>query len=89
MASTALSNAALVITGVTLFLLGFLVGYFTDPNDDTATRPTREDQRKGDIHKKHEYHSTLYQSLDKTEIGKNLKYVCIVHMLHDQTNGKP
>ena len=36
-----------------------------------------EDQRKVDIHKKHEY-STLHQSLDKTEIGKNLKYVCIV-----------
>ena len=48
MASTALSNAALVITGVALFLLGFLVGYFTDPNDDTATRPTMEDLRKGD-----------------------------------------
>ncbi len=69
---------ALVITGVVLFLLGFLIGYFTIPNgesDNSETRRSIEERRKNEMQKKEEYHSKFYKSLNKTEIGKNLKYV--------------
>lgn len=70
--------AALVLAGIVLFLLGFLIGYLAIPKDDSDTSPTIEDLRNDEIQKKMEYHSQLYKSLDKTEIGKNLKYVCVV-----------
>jgi di/tricarboxylate transporter len=69
---------ALVATGVVLFLLGFLIGYFTIPNDDADTTPrTIEELRRDEIHEKEQYHSKLYKSLNKAEIGKNLRYVYI------------
>jgi Zn-dependent membrane protease YugP len=67
---------ALVVIGITLFLLGFLIGYFTIPNDDAdTTRRTIEELRRDEMHKKEQYHSKLYKSLNKAEIGKNLRYV--------------
>ena len=80
---------ALVITGIVLFLSGFLIGYFAIPNDESDnsdTRRTTEERRRNEMQKKEEYHSKLYKSLNKTEIGKNLKYVYVA-LLHDaETN---
>ena len=67
----------LVVTATVLFLLGFLIGYFTSPNDesDCSDAPrTIGELRRDEIQKKEEYHSKLYESLNRTEIGKNLKY---------------
>ena len=71
----------LCISGIVLFLFGFLIGYFTVPvsddsenKSDTSSR-TIEEQRKCQARKKEEYHSKLYQALNKSEIGKNVKYV--------------
>jgi hypothetical protein len=66
---------ALVATGIVLFLLGFLIGYFTIPNDESdTTRRTIEELRRDEMHKKEQYHFKLYKSLNKAEIGKNVRY---------------
>lgn len=77
----------LCISGIVLFLFGFLIGYFTVPIDDSENKsdtPSRtvEEQRKCQAQKKEEYHSKLYQALNKSEIGKNVKYVCTINLFY-------
>lgn len=67
--------AVLVIAGITLFILGFLIGFFAAPDDDKSPETGRsfQEKREEERKKKDEYHSKLYQTLDKKEIGKYLK----------------
>ena len=74
------------ISGIVLFLLGFLIGYFTIPIDDSENKSntpssTIEELRKSQAEKKEKYHSELYNALNKSEIGKNVKYDCIILLL--------
>ncbi|XP_028415064.1 glutamate carboxypeptidase 2-like isoform X1 [Dendronephthya gigantea] len=68
--------AVLVIAGITLFILGFLIGFFTAPDDEKSPETPRsfQEKREEERKKKDAYHSKLYQTLDKKEIGKSLKY---------------
>jgi hypothetical protein len=63
---------AVVVAAIILLLLGFLIGYFSFPKDESDCR-TFGEQRNDEIKKKDEYHSKLYKSLKKAEIGKNLR----------------
>ena len=71
----------IVVAAIVLFILGFLIGFFAVRNDsESETRRSIEEIRKDDMEKKSEYHTKLYKGLDKTEIGKNLKYVSLYRL---------
>ena len=72
----------IVVAAIVLFILGFLIGFFAVRNDsESETRRSIEEIRKDDMEKKSKYHTKLYKGLDKTEIGKNLKYVSLCRLI--------